>query len=126
MQDAIEAAGGVTEYADLNRVNLAYVVQDGQKISIPNVNTVETEDYIIENIGEEIIVEDRKASISLVNINKANQAELESLTGIGPSTALKIINYRKEIGKFNSIEDIKNVPGIGEAKFDAIKNEICV
>ena len=102
------------------------MVQDGQKINIPNVNTVEKEGYISPEIGENIIVEDIKTNSSLVNINTATQTELESLTGIGPSTALKIIKYRKENGKFETIEDIKNVPGIGESKFEAIKNDICV
>ena len=60
--------------------------------------------------------------ISVVNINTATQTELETLPGIGPSLALKIINYRKENGKFSSIEDIKNVSGIGDAKFENIKN----
>lgn len=90
------------------------------------MNTVETSDYITENIGENIIVEDARVNIKLVNINKATQAELESLAGIGPSTALKIVNYRNEFGKFKTIEDIKNVPGIGESKFNAIKEQICV
>lgn len=126
LADAIEAAGGTTEYADINKINLAYVVQDGQKINIPNVNNVEIQGYISQEIGENIIVEDIKTSSNLVNINTATQAELETLTGIGSSTALKIINYRKENGKFKTIEDIKNVSGIGEAKFEAIKNEICV
>ena len=90
------------------------------------MNTVETESYITENIGENIIIEDLNTSTSLVNINTATQTELESLTGIGPSTALKIIKYREENGKFKTIEDIKNVPGIGDSKFEAIKNEICV
>ena len=126
LADAIEAAGGATEYADINKINLAYVVQDGQKINIPNVNNVETQGYISQEIGENIIVEDIKTSSNLVNINTATQAELETLTGIGSSTALKIINYRKENGKFKTIEDIKNVSGIGDTKFEAIKNEICV
>lgn len=124
--DAIEAAGGATEYADINKINLAYTVQDGQKINIPNVNSVDTSEYIIQNIGENIIIEDKKTNANLVNINTANQTELETLTGIGPSTALKIINYREQTGKFKTIEDIKNVPGIGEVKFEAIKGEICV
>lgn len=116
----------MTENADISKINLAYVVQDGQKINIPNVNTVETEVYISQEIGENIIVEDIKTNSKLVNINTATQAELETLTGIGSSTALKIINYRKENGKFKTIEDIKNVSGIGDAKFEAIKNEIYV
>lgn len=116
----------MTQDADVNKINLAYVIQDGQKINIPNVNSVENNSYITENIGENIIIEDIAVKKQLVNINKATQIELETLTGIGPSTALKIIEYRKENGKFQSIEEIKNVPGIGESKFEAIKNEICV
>ena len=126
LADVIEAAGGLTENADVNRINLAYVVQDGQKINIPDVNSVENDSYITENIGENIIIEDITTNTRLVNINMATQTELEALSGIGPSTALKIIQYRNENGKFKSIEDIKNVPGIGDSKFEAIKNEICV
>ena len=63
---------------------------------------------------------------SKVNINTATQTQLETLPGIGPSTALKIISYRQENGKFNSIEDIKQVNGIGESKFNNIKDLICI
>ena len=63
---------------------------------------------------------------SIVNINTATQTELETLPGIGPSIALKIINYRKENGKFSKIEDIKNVSGIGDSKFESIKKFITV
>lgn len=127
LADVIEAAGGFTENADINKINLAYLVKDGQKINIPNVNSVDTNSYITENIGENIIIEDiTSSSTNLVNINTATQTELETLTGIGPSTALKIIKYREENGKFKTIEDIKNVSGIGDSKFEAIKDEICV
>ena len=61
---------------------------------------------------------------NMININTATQTELEQLPGIGPSTALKIINYREENKKFNSIEEIKEVPGIGDAKFNNIKDMI--
>ena len=105
---------------------MAYIVQDGQKINIPSVNSVENNSYITENIGENIIIEDITIKTQLVNINTATQTQLETLSGIGPSTALKIIQYREENGKFKTIEEIKNVPGIGESKFEAIKNEICV
>ena len=59
-----------------------------------------------------------------ININTANQAQLEELEGIGETTALRIIEYRKQNGKFKTIEDLKNVKGIGEAKFNKIKNDI--
>lgn len=124
--DAIEAAGGLTENADISKINLAYVVSDGQKIYIPNVNDL-IEEYIDSEAGEGVIVEDINSSKkTLININTATQTELETLTGIGASTALKIINYRNENGKFKNIEEIKNVSGIGDAKYEAIKDNICV
>ena len=90
------------------------------------MNSVENNSYITENIGENIMVDDIKTITRLVNINTATQNQLESLSGVGESIALRIIKYREENGKFKTIEDIKNVPGIGESKFEAIKNEICV
>ena len=123
--DVIEEAGGTTEDADLSKVNLAYTVQDGQKIYIPNAEE-NIEEYINEDAGEGVIPEESKINKEKVNINTAKQTELETLNGIGPSTALKIINYREENGQFKEIEDIKNVPGIGESKFEAIKEDICV
>ena len=62
LADVIEAAGGFTENADINKINLAYLVKDGQKINIPNVNSVDTNSYITENIGENIIIEDITSS----------------------------------------------------------------
>ena len=88
------------------------------------MNYVENNSYITENVGENIIIEDITVKTELVNINTATQTQLETLSGIGPSTALKIIKYREENGKFKTIEDIKNVPGIGDSKFDTIKNEM--
>ncbi len=124
--DVIDEAGGVTNEADLSKINLAYSVKDGQKIYIPNVNDKENEEeYITQEAGDEVIVEG-EVKTSKVNINTAKQTELETLSGIGPSIALKIINYREENGEFKTIEDIKNVPGIGDAKFENIKENICV
>ena len=123
--DVIEAAGGVTKEADIAKVNLAYIVKDAQKIYIPSIYDKEDTEYITLNNGENVIVEDKYGGESdMVNINTATQTELESLSGIGPSTALKIINYREEHGKFKSIEEIKEVPGIGDAKFNSIKDMI--
>lgn len=145
--DAIEAAGGVTDKANITKVNLVYILQDGMKINIPNQNDLknnENFEYITMSSGDEkndaninnsasnTSSEESSSNkesafkISVVNINTATQTELETLPGIGPSLALKIINYRKENGKFSSIEDIKNVSGIGDAKFENIKNYIKV
>ena len=124
--DAVKMAGGLKEDADLKQINLAYVLEDGMKINIPSKNesrneaSNNTENYTTkENLNSS-----NNAKTSKVNINSATQTELETLPWIGPSTALKIINYRKEKGKFNKIEDIKNVNGIGESKFSKIKEFI--
>ena len=127
--DAIEAAGGATEDADLDQVNLAYLLEDGQKIYIPNKNEeIEQGEYIISDSGENVIEESSSAKevSGKVNINTATQEELETLTGIGSVLAQRIIEYREENGNFESIEDIKNVKGIGDSKYSDIKDSICI
>ena len=127
IQDAIEAAGGATQEADFSKINLAYILEDGMKIYIPKIG--EEEAYITKDSGEATTTTNEKAEGTkelMININTASQDELERLPGIGQSTANKIINYRKENGKFTKIEDIQNVSGIGEAKFNNIKNYITV
>ena len=130
--DAINRAGGLTEKADISKVNLAYVLEDAQKIYIPSIDDKKEEMYILEGSGDNEIVtssgnkENKKEEKLMVNINTANAIELSQLPGIGNSTALKIITYRNENGKFNTIDDIKNVSGIGEAKFNKIKDSIFV
>lgn len=144
--DAIKIAGGATKNANLNRVNLAYVLEDGQKIYIPNKkDKINKEEYIISNSGENVMVEEGKNTgnnntnnikdgkstnvkgvISKVNINLASQSDLETLPGIGPSLAQRILEYRKENGKFQKIEDIQNVKGIGDAKYNKIKDYLSI
>ena len=128
IEDAIEYAGGLTENADISDINLAYVLEDGIKINIPNINDenreVMTED-MIDNMKENE-AENKEESDQKININKATQTELENLKGIGPSLSNKIIEYRNENGKFKSIEEIKNVSGIGDTKYEGIKNYITV
>lgn len=150
--DAIEVAGGITSKADISKVNLVYVLQDGMKVNIPSENDLKNNpdfEYITMSSGDSKNDENLSGSNtsnsddsselssnsssqenssknSIVNINTATQTELETLPGIGPSIALKIINYRKENGKFSKIEDIKNVSGIGDSKFESIKKFITV
>ena len=124
--DAINVAGGLTNKADISKVNLAYVLEDALKIYIPSV---EEEMYILEGSGDtESVInsETKKEEKLMVNINTANAIELSELPGIGNSTALKIITYRNDNGKFTTIDDIKNVSGIGESKFNVIKDNIFV
>lgn len=131
--DVIEQAGGLTDKANITNINLAYVIEDGQKITIPSKESIEEKEnqneYISSESGQGVIEENPKTNITnsknaIVNINKASKEELQSLQGIGESTATKIIEYRKLNGEFKQIEDIKNVPGIGNSKFEAIKDNI--
>ena len=131
--DAINNAGGLTSKADISKVNLAYVLEDAQKIYIPSIDDKEDSVYILEVSGDTEIVtsgagntENKKEGKLMININTATEEQLQELAGIGDSIAKRIVDYRKENGKFNSIEDIKNVSGIGDAKFNKIKDNICV
>ena len=132
IEDAIESAGGLTENADITKVNLAYVVEDGTKIKIPSASEedIGDEDIIDSKSGDNIIIKENTVSSNnstqTININKATEKEFETLPGIGPSLASKIIEYRNQNGKFESIEDIKNVNGIGDNKYEKIKDLITV
>lgn len=126
ISDAIDAAGGLTENADLTNINLAYILEDGEKIYIPKKGETIANSNDNTNSNSPSFSTSISAKNSKININKATQTELELISGIGPSTALKIINFRKENGNFKKIEDIKNVPGIGDAKFNQIKDYITV
>lgn len=126
--DAIEMAGGLKEDADIEDINLAQVLEDENKIYIPNKNIKkDNENNMSKNTTETTKKENtmtQNIQNTKININTATQTELETLPGIGPSTALKIVNYRKEKGKFKNIQDIKNVNGIGDSKFNKIKDLI--
>lgn len=123
LSDAVEILGGITENADLNKINLAMKLEDESHYIIPKIGEnleLNSDDTYI---GSEII-EDEKSN--LVNINKATIQELDVLPGIGEATANKIINYREENGEFKSIDEIKNVNGIGDKKYEELKNLISV
>ena len=128
--DAIEAAGGMSDEVNLDMINLAYTLKDGQKIYVPKLSDKEEEKYINGEKASNIIIdngaEENSGTNAKININTANITQLESISGIGESTANKIIQYREKNGKFKTIEEIKNVSGIGELKYEGIKNDICV
>ena len=129
--DAIKEAGGATKEADLSQINLAYELQDGQKIYIPNKNEKISE-YITMSSGNNVIIEENNSSAETerkenkVNINTANVNELDNLPGIGPSLAQRIIEYREENGNFKSIEELQNVKGIGDTKYSDIKDNVTI
>ena len=123
LYDAVEKLGGVTQNADLNRINLAIKLNDEEHYIIPKIG----EDNIIsQDISVNNIDTIKNEQTSKININTATIEELDNLPGVGEATANKIVNYRDEKGKFNSIEDIKNVNGIGEKKYIDIKDKICI
>lgn len=129
--DAIEKAGGLTQEADLSDINLAYLLEDGMKIYIPNQNERQENNENAENTAKaentpSMQIQDTNTKQDVININTATQEELDTLPGIGPATATKIIEYRKEKGKFKQKEEIKEVSGIGEAKYEKIKEYISI
>lgn len=127
--DAIKKAGGETKNADLSQVNLAYILSDGQKIYIPSKNE-KIDTFVISSnesdIGESGENNNGGSSDIKININTATESQLDTLPGVGPSTAMKIIEYRNTNGKFKKIEDIKEVKGIGEAKYEDLKKYITI
>ena len=133
--DVINKAGGLAEDADVTTINLAYKIEDGMKIHIPKKgenlenNTIQNSNNITTESGLPKTNTEGKTSQSnnqtkKVNINTATKEELDTLPGIGESTAQKIIDYRNKNGKFTSIEEIKEVSGIGESKYEKIKDMI--
>ncbi|WP_015295468.1 helix-hairpin-helix domain-containing protein [Tepidanaerobacter acetatoxydans] len=125
VKDAIEIAGGHLHDADLLRLNLAQKVHDEDKLYVPQIGeTPEQSEF--EDTTYEATVGVSSKNDGKININTAGEAELIQLPGIGPVTAQKIMDYRKTNGLFKTIDDIKNVSGIGDKKFEQIKDKIKV
>lgn len=124
--DAIKLAGGLKKEADLDRINLAKKLIDEEKIYIPKVGE-ELNSDIIELVVSNSSNNNANTSNSSdkININKCSQADLESLPGIGAVLALRIIDYRN-LNAFTTIEDLKQVSGIGDKKYEALKDLITV
>lgn len=127
VRDGIAAAGGAASDADLSAINMAAFVEDGDQIRVPFVQSLQNADAgEYTQPAEETAVQHNAQSSGKVNINTATQQELESLPGIGPITAQKIITYRQENGSFDKIEALQKVSGIGPATFEKLKDLICV
>ena len=105
---AVKAAGGLLPSAETSNINLAVVLTDGQQINIPG------------------IVDTSHVNVGRVNINTATVEDLDTLPGIGPTTAQAIVDYRLQHGPFQAIQDIQNVPGVGPATYAAIQDYINV
>lgn len=113
--DGIEAAGGILKSASVDNLNLASVLQDGEKIYVCSQEEAIT-----------AMSEEAKKDTGIININKASKEELMTLPGIGETRADAIINYRDINGAFDTIEDIMNINGIKQSVFDNIKALISV
>lgn len=121
--DAIKACGDFTPLADKAKINLAQKLTDGMQIQVSSKTPVINSNEQVNDTNSNS--PNNNSSSNLININTATKEDLDTLPGIGPATAQKIIDYRQEHGNFSSIEDIKNVKGIGEAKFRKMQDKIC-
>ena len=106
--DVVVSAGGATHSADLTRINLAATVRDGERVVVPLAGEIESESAM--DVG--------------VDINAGSAVGLEELPGVGPVLAARIVAYREEHGLFDAVEDLLDVPGIGEAKLAAMRDSI--
>lgn len=121
--EIIDMAGGLTEEAYVQALNLADIVEDKDKIYIPDMESFQNQENLSDN---SIGIKDSSKKSSLININTASLSELITLPGIGESRARDIIEYRTQYGKFNIKEDIMKISGIKEAAYSKIKDYITV
>jgi competence protein ComEA len=115
--DAVAAAGGLRPGADTAAVNLAAPLRDGDQILIPGPS---------DQAGGSGAGGSATAGDGRVRINQANLAELETLPGVGPVLAQRILDFREEHGPFQTLEDLLDVPGIGEAKLASLRDHLIV
>lgn len=130
VDDAIEAAGGLADDADASLIDRAAKVNDGDKVSVPSINDAQPQaqqgtDTVSTASGGNSGTSASQQN-GLVNINSATAEQLDTLPGVGPSTAQAIIDDRTQNGPFSSIDDLMRVSGIGEKKFAKLKSGICI
>lgn len=122
-KDAVDACGGFLPTADTNGVNLAQKLKDGVQVTVPEKAPVAAEGRAAQGAPTASGAA-RSLPDGMVNINTADEKELDKLPGIGPAMAKRIIEYRTENGAFQSPEEIKRVKGIGDAKYEKMKDKI--
>lgn len=119
IRDLINIAGGLTEKSNIDGINRAEKLRDNQLIVIPDKDSAN-------NNGTIVSTQSGVSSEGIININSASLSELQKINGIGEVKAQSIIDYREKNGGFKSIEDIKNVEGIGAKTFDKIKDKLSI
>ena len=119
IKDLIDIAGGLTTEADISNINRAKEIKNHELIIIKNINDKTTEDEVIEDSISEEVIDD-----TLISINNSDIEQLKEIPGIGEVKAKAIISYRESNGEFRSIDELKNVDGIGEKTFEKIKDNI--
>ncbi len=128
INDALVAAGGLSDKADRDwlskNINIAQKLSDGIKIYIPSTDELKT--GLESDLGVVAGVKSTESTGDKINLNTASASQLDSLPGVGPATAQKIIDYRQTNGFFSKLEDLKNVPGIGEKTFEKLKEKITI
>lgn len=130
--DAIEIAGGMTKSADQRNINLATQLSDQQVVYVPIKGEIKNSDPSqLSAVGSSSISSSSPSTTDsstekIVNINTASKAELLTLNGVGDKKAEQIINYREQQGEFKSIEDLKQVQGIGDKIFEGLQDAITV
>ena len=125
--EAIALAGGMSPLAAPESVNQAALLSDEQHITVLSVEEYEKGEQAASAAGKATTsVASNVASDSKVNLNAADSPQLQSLSGIGPSMAQRIIDYRQEHGAFQRVEDLQKVRGIGAKTFDKLKDNICI
>ena len=124
LKDAIELVGGFTEDADISSINLAEFVKDEQHYVVTKIGETPSPQTVSSNTGT--TTPNTANNNALININTATKEELKSLNGIGDALSQRIIDFREQHGAFSDIESIKSVSGIGEKKFEGIKDYITV
>lgn len=124
LSDLIELAGGLTELADVNRVNNVFILRDGDYFYIPANNEIIPE--TARNAPGNNPLDAADYFDYPLDLNEATQEALESLPGIGPSKASDIISFREQMGPFSSVEDLLNIPGIGPTTLESIREYLIV